>query len=394
LIISDVAEAFGGNLPFVVLPYFTRVVLGDACMKPSTMFTILAGVNILSRMLIMPVWVWAGRHFGKFKTFLYYNFLLALSHCLFIVIGKDTESCFQLKFAIVGAALWGAVYGGSFFLKSIMSDVVDYDEFLSGKRREGLYMMTLEFLPKFLEVPAEALPFLLMAYLGYRRPNEDGTDPGQPIAVSWLLRLCFSVVPAAFIGAAAVVLCRFPGEARCGRAHQQLIVAIHEKHRKGLPAEDPWFPGRFLEPPPASGPDEALLAHFWPRELRATLEAGIGMVNYDALWWSTLRGVVLGVLLVPGGLFLMIVGWKDLGEDLGASVSPIGLILLGIATLLIWFDCTRLCAAREVKRREVPRVEIVSRYNFLCRFTGATMLPWNQSSDARTLEISMPPTVL
>merc|ERR1719254_316541 len=71
----------------------------------------------------------------------------------------------------------------------------------------------------------------------------------------------------------------------------------------------------------------------------------------------------------------MVVGWDDLSHDLGASVSPLGLILLGVAILLFWFHGTRLLAARELCRLKVPREELIAQYNFYCRFTGAGQLP-------------------
>lgn len=87
---------------------------------------------------------------------------------------------------------------------------------------------------------------------------------------------------------------------------------------------------------------------------------------------------MLGALLLPVGIALLVVGWEDMGSDLGASVSPIGLIFLGMAALLIWFDGTRFWAAREVQRLSVPRLELVGWYNFLCRFTGENGLPERQ----------------
>jgi hypothetical protein len=277
-----------------------------------------------------------------------------------------------MPFLVTASALWGMVYAGNFFLRSIMSDVIDYDQFLSGKRREAQYMMTLTFLPKFLEVPAEALPFLLMAYLGYKRPEDDGVLPVQPAGVVWLVRLCVSVVPAAFIIAGALVLRYFPAHARSGKSHEELIVAIHEKHSKGLPAEDPWFPGSIMGPPPAPGPNDDVLSYFWPSELKIAFEQESDNAAFSSLWWRTLRGIVIGLCLFPCGVTLIALGWKDMNSDLGASVSPIGLIFVGVAILLSVFDMTRLLAVKEVGKRCVPRDEMASRYNFLCRFTGSS----------------------
>merc|ERR1712062_157515 len=264
-------QAFGINLPFVMLPYFTKVVLGAACMKPAAAFSIMVAVSLIVRLTCTPIWACAGRRFGNFKVWLWYNFLIVGVFCFLFTLRKDTAQCRQTRRGILAFGVWGLIGAGNFLVKPIMADVADYDEFLSGKRREGLYMMTLEFLPKFLEVPSEVVPILLMAYLGYRRPNADGTDPGQPDEIVWLLRICFSVMPAISMFFGAVVLCSYPTEARCGKAHGRLIVAINEKHRNGVSAEDPWYPGRMLGPAPCPGPNDDVLAYFWPSEIRGAI---------------------------------------------------------------------------------------------------------------------------
>merc|ERR1711871_1061044 len=144
------------------------------------------------------------------------------------------------------------------------------------------------------------MPFLLLAYFGYKRPSEDDASPEQPVAVVWLLRLCFSLIPAAFIFASGLVLCRYPREARSSQSHKDLMVAIRSKHAKGLPASDPWFPGRIVEPPPAPGPNDDILAHFWPNELlRAVSHGDRAEPDYAILLKRTLRGIGLGLFLCP-----------------------------------------------------------------------------------------------
>jgi Na+/melibiose symporter-like transporter len=334
------------------------------------MFSLLAGTNLIARMLTLPIWLWTGQRIGKFKAFLLFNLTLAASQCLFFFVGRDTESCSMMPFLLTSTGIWGMVFGGGLFLRSIMSDIADYDEFLTGKRREAQYVMTIEFLPKFFEVPSEALPILLMAYFGYVRPN-NGVLPSQPEAVVWLIRLCVSLVPALFVLAGSAVLCFYPKHARTNEAHEELIVAIREKHAKGLSAEDPWFPGSVVAPPPVAGPHDDLLAYFWPSELMAAIEQDGQSGHGNSLRWGTMKGVAIGLFLLPLGITFIFAGWKDMNSDLGASVSPIGLVFLGVALLLISFDGTRLRATFAVDKRSISQAELVARYNYLCRFTGS-----------------------
>lgn len=75
------------------------------------------------------------------------------------------------------------------------------------------------------------------------------------------------------------------------------------------------------------------------------------------------------------GIASVVLGWKDLADDLGASHSPIGLVLLGFALLQMWFQWVRLRAVQAMSKLTLPRSEVIAHYNFLCRFTGASPLP-------------------
>merc|ERR1712151_741014 len=208
-----------------------------------------------------------GRRIGKFKTLFCFNFMLAGAHLLFVFVGRDSGNCGMFGLAAVLAALWGGVFSGFIFIRSILSDVVDYDEFLTGQRRESQYFMTLEFIPKFFQVPAESIPLLLMAAFGFVRSSDEEENPEQPRAVVLLLSFCFSIVPAFFILLGAIALCWYPQAARSEQAHVEVVDAIRKKHNKGPPAEDPWVPGRTLSPPPTTGPHHGLLSYFFPSEI-------------------------------------------------------------------------------------------------------------------------------
>ena len=41
-----------------------------------------------------------------------------------------------MALAFILATFWGWCWGGHFILESMMADVIDYDEFLTGERRE------------------------------------------------------------------------------------------------------------------------------------------------------------------------------------------------------------------------------------------------------------------
>ena len=47
--------------------------------------------------------------------------------------------------------------------KPVGSHCKDYDELATGQRREGQFTMARDLVPKICEIPADALPFLLMS---------------------------------------------------------------------------------------------------------------------------------------------------------------------------------------------------------------------------------------
>jgi len=391
LVISEAAEAFGQSMPFVILPFFTQVVLGEECVDSDIAFSLLAACHLITRLACVPIWLAVARRIGKFKTLLYFNFMLAGTHLLFVFVGRDSGNCRMFGFAAVLAALWGGVFSGFIFIRSILSDVVDYDEFLTGRRRESQYFMTLEFIPKFFQVPAESIPLLLMAAFGFVRSSDEEESPEQPRAVVLLLSFCFSIVPAVFILFGAVALCWYPKAARSEQAHVEVIEAIRKKHKRGLSAEDPWNPGRTLAPPPTPGAHHGLLSYFTPGELLQAVggKAQVAMwsrqseqkdqrlesVDYWCLIRSPMKYLIAAGILSVVGTVVLVRGFDELNDDLGASISPIGLIFLGVAVLLAWFHGTRVKAAMKVSELQVPKVDFVLQYNYLCRFTAEFPLP-------------------
>merc|ERR1740122_425375 len=313
-------------------------------------------------------------------------------------------------------ALYGSLGGMNFLLHSILSDIVDYDEVLTGKRREGFYMMAMEFLTKFSQIPSSAVFFCLLANFGYERPgdwscyiydttlgqdeawckgnhlkttyhenlnafrkfsiNEDSTgttvkdlcgtcssnccwrqDPVQPDAVVWLLKSSFGFFPALFTLLCFILLLRYPKKARTEDDHKRVIAAIDET-RAGRAVDDPYFPGHTLHPVAEGTTHANYLSHFWPREIHAAMAGGSsGVPNYKALATSCQVQLAIGVLSALVGVVLFVVGWDSLQDELGGSVAPIGAMFLGVALLIGWFNTVRLRAAWEIARLQVEMEE-------------------------------------
>jgi Na+/melibiose symporter-like transporter len=84
--------------------------------------------------------------------------------------------------------------GGQFLVNTIMSDVIDYDEFLNGSRSEGAFSVFATLIPKFVAIPASAIPLALINLLGFRQPIA-GVAQAQLGQVETFIQVCFVMLP-------------------------------------------------------------------------------------------------------------------------------------------------------------------------------------------------------
>lgn len=319
--------------------------------------------------------------------------------------------------------LQGWAAGSTFLVKSLLSDIVDYDELISGNRREAMYMMTAEFFPKFTQIPAQATLFYLLASFKYEPPGDwschvfgpgqdsawcdsqrpsflaesrsflkyslnkeslstgalcghcpsnccTSTDPYQNVKVIWLLKCGISLVPCLFMFLGFVALLFYPKGAADKEASEMIISRIQNQHQNEV-VKDPWFPEKTLPPLPPPQEHTHLLMHLWPSEVSKMLRPGEHkMPDYTVPIYSCCYQIVFGVLLAVVGLAVFAAGWEDLQNDLGGSISPLGAMSLGLSVVVIWFNGVRYQAASQIRRLQVSKVALRHHFNYLCRFTG------------------------
>lgn len=207
-------------------------------------------------------------------------------------------------------------------------------------------MMILDLIPKILEVPSEALPFMLMSHYGYS-PDLDE----QSSEVKWLLRLSFSVVPGFFGLLSMFVLLKFP--LRTAEQHQLILQGI-EAHKEGRAALDP-LTGKELPPVQTledgslrfgfetiERDDIEILQNFFPSEIKRASDAE----DISALQTWPLIGVVLSLLFAVPGAWIVQADWAKMVAGHHSWVA-VGIILVGFCGISFWFSLTRLCKARE-----------------------------------------------
>jgi len=429
LLIGDIVKALGTEIPFVVLPFVASWVLGEKCWETSKIFGIMVVIGLVSGLFSVPAWTKLTQKTNKFTAYIGFHVAQIVACVCVAFVDFDTGDCVYSWVALVMLAIFGIATGGSFLLFDLISDVVDYDELLTGgARREASYLMSVEFIPKFVSIPGESLPFLLLAYLGYTRPlaNPDASGAAcsvdavchqlftnstlgasrceesggcaelvangvqficnnalgtcgikQNDSVRWTLRICAAIFPGLCLLAGTAALLWYPKAARDEATHEQLLLAI-ARLRRGEVVEDPWRPGNFIHPIEQlsialAGP----LSYLMPSELKRVAEAPAvegDVADFRAVIRMTGLHALACALLIPLGIWGVAAGWEEMSDDLGASVSPMGLMSIGIGLVSVWFSSSRLAAMLKLKSLRVTRRDVIVMYNRSCPFTGDARL--------------------
>mmetsp|Transcript_103383 Transcript_103383/g.301639 ORF Transcript_103383/g.301639 Transcript_103383/m.301639 type:complete len:390 (+) Transcript_103383:3-1172(+) len=214
----------------------------------------------LGLLLFMPIWPLLATKLGKVETWLLVSFLCMATEVLKLFIQSG-----QVFFALTVFGLATLPHGGKFLGDVIMTDIIDYDEFLTGTRNEATYFMFKSFIPKIILIPAAAIPLALLRAFGYLEP-QGGRLMQQPASVQWYIRsVCLFNIACQLM--ALILKWNYPLRKQQVQALGESLIEI----RAGRAAPDP-ITGRLYKPiSPCSeqeGSVMGLLDHFPLRRLR------------------------------------------------------------------------------------------------------------------------------
>ena len=150
-------------------------------------------------LLLLPLVTSCSRRFGKMRVMQLGLLLTAVASALKFVC--YTPGFWQLQ--LIVPLLMGPGQSCMIVITgSLLADVIDEDEWLTGFRREGIYSATMSWLQKMAFAVAVALNGLLLGASGFLAERELHQGPEAILA----LRICYSVVPiVACIGAAIIL---------------------------------------------------------------------------------------------------------------------------------------------------------------------------------------------
>ncbi len=194
LLFTTFVEIAGNSVLGIVSPYLIVYIL-----KRPDLIGSLPALFFVVSLLSIPVWVRASKRFGKHKVWRVAMIGMALSFGLCVFIGEGDVALMSVLLVFAGAS---AGCGGAMGL-SILADVIDYDEYCSGERKEGAYAAAHGFAIKAANTSIILLSGFVLQFAGFE-PNVEQT-PGVKLAISVL----FAGVPFLAFGIGAVLLSRF-----------------------------------------------------------------------------------------------------------------------------------------------------------------------------------------
>lgn len=108
--------------------------------------------------VFMFMWHYLVKIYGKKRCWEVYSLISILTFSFFLMCGEG--SFITLIFSSICCAIPA---GGSYLNDVFISDIIEYDEFFTGKRNEGLYTVFATFVPKVVSIFAQAIPLAVMS---------------------------------------------------------------------------------------------------------------------------------------------------------------------------------------------------------------------------------------
>lgn len=221
-------SAIGSNLPATLILFYVQYVL----LSPHADFFLL--LYFVTGIVFLPGWVRLARVMGKKHAWL---LSMALNTGAFVgvfFLGPGDTTLYGILVCLSGMG-----FGATLALpSSIQADVIDYDELLTGERREGRYIGLWSIAKKMAAAIGVGAGLAVLGLAGYV-PNAS-----QPQEVVMALRVLYALVPSVCSLAALVIALAYPISAG---THRQILESI-VRRRNGETVPDPLRPGVMITP--------------------------------------------------------------------------------------------------------------------------------------------------
>lgn len=196
------------------LLYYVKYVV----QRESSSDIIMASIFVTG-MLALPLWEWASRKFGKRKAYVVGIAFWAAVQMVLISLSAST-GLGMILFLCVLAGI--GVSAAHVLPWSILPDAVEWDEYQTGERHEGMFYSLVTLMQKIATSIAIPLVLVVLQFTGYE-PNA----AQQASSALWGIRIAIGPIPAIFLLAGIVFAIRYPLD----RERFTQVVAELEKRR-------------------------------------------------------------------------------------------------------------------------------------------------------------------
>jgi len=182
--------------------------------------------------IIFGIWLWMkpGSKWGVKKSVVIMCLIFGIGLAVMMALGN-----YQIA-GIIGFLASGIGFAGGMYLIPLMNgDVVDYDEHLSGLRREGMYAGVNSFVCKPAISIANALFPIMLGWFGY---NLNLTVAEQTVFAKFGIRISWLLIPVVFLLLCAFFISKFYKlDGSEWDETKQKLAKIHDEKQKAYEAE-------------------------------------------------------------------------------------------------------------------------------------------------------------
>ena len=135
------------------------------------------------------LWHYLVSKYGKLFCWKSYSLISIIPFILYLFCDVGTTNLL-----IICAVLTSFPTGGAYLNDVLISDIIEYDEFSTGKRAEGIFTVFSALIPKFVSLFAQAIPLSILSMIGFIQ-TEKGYVHIQPNIVIYYIKIIFAVCP-------------------------------------------------------------------------------------------------------------------------------------------------------------------------------------------------------
>jgi GPH family glycoside/pentoside/hexuronide:cation symporter len=224
LLVSYTIASIGSNLPATLILYYVEYVLQSQLADAFLLLYFVTGI------IFLPGWILLSRRIGKKAAWLTSMVINTGAFIGVFFLGPGDANVYGILVCISGIG-----FGATLALPSaIQADVIDYDELLTGQRREGQYIGLWSIAKKFAAAIGVGAGLSILGLAGYT-PNVAQTEQ-----VQLTLRTLYALVPSVCNIIAFIIVLAYPISSH---VHEQIRNAIAER-KAGHPVADPLKPDR------------------------------------------------------------------------------------------------------------------------------------------------------